>query len=209
MSNATVSPDGRYILYASDLTGTRHIWRMNIDGSNPIQLTNGSGEDDPQCSPDGRWVVYTRIGSDRLTLWKVSVDGGEAVQLTSANSSSSAISPDGRLIAYLYSPTEPTSEAKLAVLPFEGGEPIKNFPNPVQSSSPVRWTPDGRGLTYRENPVGASKIWIQPLDGGKPVQLIEFETDRVFGFDWSPGGKRLACVRGFWAMDVVMIKDFK
>lgn len=73
----------------------------------------------------------------------------------------------------------------------------------------LRWTPAGRGLTYMENPVaGASKIWVQPLDGGSPRQLVEFETDRTFGCDWSPDGKRLACVRGFWATNVVLFKRF-
>lgn len=210
VGNATVSPDGRYILYASDLAGTRHIWRMNIDGSNPVRLTNGdNAEDRPHCSPNGRWVVYTRITSDRPTLWKVSVDGGEPVQLTRAYADSPAISPDGKLIACLYSDAEPPAELKLAVLPFEGGEPVKIFPHSVQSSSPVRWTPDGRGLTYWVNSIGASEIWIQPLEGEKPVRLIGFETDRIFGFDWSPDGKHLACVRGFWSMDAVLIRDFK
>lgn len=210
VNNATVSSDGRYILYASDLTGIRHIWRMNIDGSNPVRLTNGDSEEDhPRFSPDGRWVVYTRTGSDRPTLWKVSVDGGEPVQLTSAYADSPAISPDGRLIACLYSATEPPSKVRLAVLSFEDGQPIRVFPDLVQSSTPVRWTPDGRGLTYRENPIGASKIWIQPLEGSPPKQLIEFETDRIFGLDWSRDGKQLACVRGFWSMNVVLIRDFK
>jgi hypothetical protein len=34
-------------------------------------------------------------------------------------------------------------------------------------------------------------------------------TDRIFGFGWSPDGRHLACVRGHWALNAVMIKDFK
>ena len=46
----------KHAVFASDLKGKRHIWRMNIDGSNPVQLTDGAGEDHPYCSSDGQWV---------------------------------------------------------------------------------------------------------------------------------------------------------
>ncbi len=212
VKGAVVSPNGRFVVFTSDQTGERHIWRMNIDGSNPIQLTHGNGEDDPSYSPDGLWVVYTeleRSGADRPTLGRVSIDGGELVQLTDAFTAYPVVSPDGKLIACLNAEGPGDFPWRLGVFPFEGGRPIKVFPQIVQAQS-VRWTPDGRGLTYVENPVaGASKIWIQPLDGGKPEQFAEFEADRVFGFDWSHDGKYLACVRGLWSTNVVLIKDFK
>ena len=36
----TVSPDGRHVVFVSDRTGTRYLWKMNLDGSQPVQLTN-------------------------------------------------------------------------------------------------------------------------------------------------------------------------
>jgi Tol biopolymer transport system component len=61
VGRTTVSPDGRYVVFASDATGTRHIWRMDIDGNNLKQLTNGEGEETPHCSHDGRCLVYTKL----------------------------------------------------------------------------------------------------------------------------------------------------
>lgn len=212
VSSATASPDGRYVIFVSNQTGERHIWRMNIDGGNPVQLTNGSGEDDPYCSADGRWVYYTKIergGADRPVIGRVSIDGGALEQLTEDFTAYPAVSPDGKLIACLRAEGPGDFPWQLAVYPSAGGRPLKVFPQPV-SAQYVRWTADGRGLTYTENPVaGASKILIQPLDGGEPVELVEFETDRVFGLDWSHDGKHLACVRGLWTTNVVLIRDFK
>lgn len=212
MGRSTVSPDGRHIFFTSDLTGARHIWRMNIDGSDPVQLTNGGGEDDPHCSPDGRWIYYTNLerhDTDRPTLGRVAIDGGEPEQLTEDFTAYPVVSPDGKVFAALYADGPGLSPWKLAIYPLAGGRPLKIFPQPVSGQS-ILWTTDGLGLTYLENPnAGASKIWVQPVNGGQPKKLAEFETDRVFGLDWSRDGKSLACVRGLWATNIVLIKDFK
>jgi Tol biopolymer transport system component len=210
LSYTTATPDGRYILFVSDVTGVRHIWRMEIDGDNLVQLTNGSGEDHPEISPDGQWVVYTRMERgelDRPTLWKVSIDGGEPIKLNDEFAAHPAVSPDGKLVAALYSPGA-NSKWTMAVFPFEGGQALKTFPTVVHGTPYIRWTPDSQGLTFVDNTPGASRIWVQPLDGGPPRKIVEFDTDRIFGFDWSRDGKALASVRGFWALDAVLIRDF-
>jgi TolB protein len=208
---STVTGDGRYIVYFSDLSGVRHIWRMNADGSNPIQLTNGKGEDHPAPSPDGQWVVFTQKeipGLSHQSLWKVSIDGGPPAQLTSAFTGFPAVSPDGKLVACSYSP-DIISPGQPAVLSFEDGRLLKLFPQTLKGSPRLGWTPDGRAIAYVDYPVGPSRLWIQPLEGGAPKLLLEIETDRIFGFDWSRDGKRLAYVRGFWALNAVTITDAK
>ena len=38
-----VSPDGRYVVFTSDRNlGNPHIWRMDLNGEEPKQLTNGT-----------------------------------------------------------------------------------------------------------------------------------------------------------------------
>ena len=34
------------------------IWRINPDGSNPVQLSDGEHDMSPACSPDGKWAYY-------------------------------------------------------------------------------------------------------------------------------------------------------
>jgi Tol biopolymer transport system component/DNA-binding winged helix-turn-helix (wHTH) protein len=213
---AEVSPDGRYVVFTSDLKGKRHIWRMNIDGSNSVQLTEGTGEDNPYCSPDGQWVFYTmheKAGVNLPSIGRVSIDGGEMKRMTEAFTANPSVSPDGKLFACLQAEGPGPFPWNIAVYrvdgPVDGKRPVKIFSRPIQTQT-VRWTPDGRGLTYYENPAsGAAKLWIQPLDGGEPKLLAEFEADRVFGIDWSRDGKYLACVRGLWATNVVLIRDFR
>lgn len=204
-----VTPDGQHIIFAFDLSDIRHIWRMNIDGSNTVQLTKGNGEDLPSVSPDGRWLIYTDISSDKATLWRIPIDGGEPQQLTEPTTRTPSVSPDGKLIACFYLDEQTSGQYKLALIPFEGGKPIKIFPQPVSNNTNVRWTPDGRALTYVSTDKGVSNVWLQPVEGGPPEQLTQFTSDLIFGFGWSPDGKRLACVRGIWERNLVLISNFR
>jgi Tol biopolymer transport system component len=132
------------------------------------------------------------------------------VQITHKYSLAPAISPDGKLIACYYL-DELTGSIKTALIPFEGGEPVKIFESqPVDSGSyPVRWMHNGRALSYIVNRGGVSNIWMQPLDGSPPTQLTDFKSDRILSFDWSRDGKWLALSRGPEQRDVVLISDFR
>jgi serine/threonine protein kinase/Tol biopolymer transport system component len=204
----TVSPDGRYIFFVSDRgDGDKHnIWRMDVDGQNPKQLTKVNFARYPTITPDGKWIVYVSLGSKSPTLWKMPVDGGQPVQMLDKYAMAPAVSPDGKLIACYYWDETPDSQLGIAIIPFEGGAPIKHFNLPAMF---VRWTPDGRGLAYVDNPGGVSNIWMQPIDGGKPVQLTDFKTDMIFGFNWSPDARQLGLVRGVVTSDVVLFSDIK
>jgi serine/threonine protein kinase/Tol biopolymer transport system component len=201
-----VSPDGRYIVFVSDRKDGRHnIWRMDSDGSNPKQLTNGNYDRNPSFSPDGKWIVYTSFGTTNPNLWRVSVDGGEPVQLNDKFSMGPMVSPDGKMIACYYWDERPDTQLGIALVPFEGGQPVKVFTLP---SSNVRWSPDGTALTYVDSRSGVSNIWSQPVDGGQPVQLTNFKSDLIFAFEWSRDGRQLACARGIVTSDAVLFSNF-
>jgi Tol biopolymer transport system component/DNA-binding winged helix-turn-helix (wHTH) protein len=204
------SSDGRYIVYTSEGSGTSYLWRMDIDGRNPRQLTHGKFDDLPSFSPDGRWVVYTSFDeSGKLTLWKVSIDGGEPTQLTRQVSLYPAVSPDGKLIACQYR-DEQTKRMVISIVPFTGGDPVKVFKEmPLPDYGILRWTPDGRALTYILTRDGISNIWLQPLDGGQPKQLTNFKEDQIFRLAWSRDGKYLAFDRGITIKDIILISDLR
>jgi eukaryotic-like serine/threonine-protein kinase len=209
VGDAVVTRDGRYVVFTSDYQSERHIWRMNKDGGGLLQLTNGTGEENPSCSPNGRWVYYTRLehpGTDRPTIGCVSLEGGERSQVTQDFTAYPVIAPDGKTFACLYSPGPGQSPGRLAVYPIEGGQPLKVFPQGLQAQI-LSWTPDGRAVTYFENPIGAAaKIWLQPVADITPQLFTEFAADRLFGLAWSLDGKQLACVRGLWETNVVLLK---
>jgi len=197
-----VTSDNRYIVFDSDRTGDLHIWRMDIDGGNPVQLTNGGGEKFAEISPDGKWIVYTAFQD--WTLWKVSIEGGEPVKIAENYARQSAISPDGKWIVYMASETN-----RHALMPFEGGSPVKTFDLPPDAPQlqPVRWSPDSQSIQLIVKRNGVENIWQQPLDGGLPKPITNFTSDRIFSYDWSDDGKTLAVIRGAWTADMVLLSQ--
>jgi eukaryotic-like serine/threonine-protein kinase len=205
-SQPSTSQNGRYIIFSSDRTGVPHIWRMDVDGGNQKQLSDKS-DVSPGCSPDDSWVVYVST-ANKETIWKVGIDGGQPLQLTENFSFSPAISPDGKQIACSYFEDQ-NSAAKLAILPFQGGPPVKTFPLAGQAGTNLSWNADGSAIVYVVTGGGVSNLWAQPVNGSPAKQLTNFSADRIFWFAFSRDGKQLALSRGSRTSDVVLISNLQ
>jgi serine/threonine protein kinase len=214
-NSLSMTRDLHYIVFTSSSTGTYNIWRIDADGSNLKQLTEDGGVI-PSLTPDDKWVIYFKLTATGGQLRRVSIDGGAPVPLTGENVNAIApvVSPDGKWIACSYSSPEyrsatPAAAFRTAVIPIEGGAPVKVFDLLGGPENDFGWTTDSRALTYIVTRGGVSNIWSQPLDGGKPVQMTDFKTEQIYSFDWSLDGKQLLVLRGTSSSDAVTISNFK
>jgi len=204
----SVSRECRAIAYVSAQGGTHHIWHMDGDGGNQKQLTNGGGESFPSLSKDSRWVVYTSLSKERNTLWRVSTEDGRTAQLThNSLAIKPVVSPDGQCVACAYRRDE-ADQWKIGVLPIEGGEPLQTFALPNPYNQIIRWTADGRALTFLAKHDGVHNVWKQPLDGSAPIKLTNFTEDLIYHYDWL-NDERLIVSRGMKTRDIVLIRNFE
>src|SRR5437870_2171416 len=92
------TPDGT-LVFASDRSGTFHIYSVRADGSQLGQLTRGRAADGaPLFSPDGRRAVFGRASKrDTSQLWMMNADGSGQRKLASSGSAP-AWSPDSRWV---------------------------------------------------------------------------------------------------------------
>jgi TolB protein len=206
-----VSPDGRYIVFTSTRAGKRNLWRIDLDGSNPKQLTSGDSDKSPAISPDGRWVIYEALQSGLPQLWKVALDGGDPVHLTDGPARLPAVSPDGKLIAYMYEDSQASGQRKIAVIPLAGGAPLHTLSyKPLLINFNLGWMPDSRALLYVHNGDGqaGTNLWRLPLDGSPPQPLTDLQSDQqIWSFDITRDGKQFVIARGTATTDVVLIKE--
>jgi len=145
----SLSRDGALLAYASDRgsDGNLDIWLQQVDGRQPIRLTDDPADDsDPSISPDGTKVVFRseRAGGG---IYEVPALGGEAA-LIAAGGRSPKYSPDGRWIGYWtgrdgggYLP----GSAKVWVVEAGGGSPREIGSSLACASHPV-WSQDGSEL---------------------------------------------------------------
>jgi eukaryotic-like serine/threonine-protein kinase len=205
--------DGKYVVFVSARDGKLAIWRMNIDGSNPIRLSDGPSDIYPSVTPDSQWVVFIKNEGSKPTIWKVSIDGGTPVQVFDHVASSAIVSPDGKLLAYSYpeSPDPFAPPNKLMVVNFADNSPVANFNFSASSTVPtlIQWSSDGKSILYTVNRSSVSNVWSQPLDGSAPKQVTDFKDSLMTGFAWSHDGKMFAATRGSLLRDAVLITDLR
>jgi serine/threonine protein kinase/Tol biopolymer transport system component len=209
--------DGRYIVFTWGGHPTSNkvtIWRVDSDGSNLKQLTEGPGDVAAICSPNGRWVYYTDYFTYQIK--RVSIDGGTP-EITPGTlipgyldvSLENSISPDGKMLAFSVAKGGDFSIKYIALVNLDSGlNPSRRMIEAdPRISGLVQFTPDGNGLVYPIREKGAENLWLQPLAGGQNRQLTNFPSDRIQIFEYSPDGKTLGVMRSHVESDAVLLRD--
>lgn len=206
-----VTSDGKYIVFSVWREGKSNLWRMNLDGSNPVQLTFGLAEGLPSVTADSRGVLYIAPFESKPMLWKVSIDGGTPTRVIDHVVTNAVASPDGKLIAYTFpDSTDPAAPPnRIAFLTADGTQTLHTMKAEASGNALaiIDWAPDNKSVIYTVSANNVTNLWSQPIDGGPAKQITDFKEMLMTSFAWSPDGKRLACTRGNLLRDAVLIQD--
>jgi Tol biopolymer transport system component len=192
------------------------IWFSDMAGRGAKQLTDGTLDFGADCSPGGKSVIFIRRVGSKYQLFKSDTLESTPKQVSKRQDMQVAdlrYSPDGHSIADIE--FDDKDKSSLVIRNAETGEPTKSFAMPTGFSLPwnssfLRWTPDGKTLTYAlwRGPGSPTNLWNQSVAGGSPRQITNFP-DSVIAYDWSPDGKQLAYTRSASIRDVVLISNFR
>jgi Tol biopolymer transport system component len=98
------TPDGESLVYKACLGELCGLYKINIDGSSPRQLTEDLSDTNPAVSPDGKTIAFmSQDHDDNWDIYVVEVDGSGRKQLTTdpAADGLPIWSPDGATIAFV------------------------------------------------------------------------------------------------------------
>jgi TolB protein len=173
-AEATVSPDGRRVVFTSTRDGDIELYSMNVDGSDVRRVTRRVGYDGGAFfSPDGTMLVwraaYPESAADsadylgllarklvrptRLELWVARADGSEPRQVTQLGAASFApyFHPDGRRIIFASNyPDRRSRNFDLYLVNLDGSGLERVTTSPEFDAFPM-FSPDGRRLVFASN----------------------------------------------------------
>jgi eukaryotic-like serine/threonine-protein kinase len=201
--------DGRYIVFTGIFGKGKpviNVWRMDPNGGNLKQLSDGKIDQAPTCSPDGKWVYYLDAAGGSH-LMKVSIDGGKNEKVSDDLVADSDISPDGKaaILATFGHLGEHIEELRLIAL--DTGQLLKTMEFQHPRSGTLRFTHDGKAIVYPVRSAGVDNLWLQPLDGSAGKPITDFSSEQIGDFAWSFDGSKLGIIRGHTDSDVVLIRD--
>lgn len=235
-------PDGKHILYSSTHLGSDvcphkpdmskgytwalysdyKIFKADVDGSNPVKLTDARGYDaEATISPMGDKIVFTSTRNGDIDLYSMNLDGSDVKQLTDipGYDGGAYYSYDGKMIVFRASRfDDPVKLKEYQDLLAEGlirpskleiyvmnadGSNIRQVTNNGAANFGPYFFPDGKRIIYcsnQDDPKGRIfELYIINIDGTGNERVTYNDTFDGFPmFSLHDGGKKfLFCSNRF------------
>lgn len=187
------SQDSQYIAFHSTIDGNFEIYKMHIDDSTPIRLTENPLHDDscPVFSPDGQKIAFASGELGQFELYVMRSDGSEIQRLGPGTTSVCpfyAWSPDSEKIAAVTFST-------LYVVNIANPDDLQIIGECVHPY--VSWSPDGAQLAFASdfctNNTKNTAVFTIDLASAHEKQLTGNFSASFYPV-WSPNGQQILFV---------------
>jgi serine/threonine protein kinase len=205
VTQAALSPDGKYITSVQTENGLQSVWLRNILTASDTRIIPARPEllVSPSFSSDANYVYYRQLGGESIwNLYRAPVLGGTPQLIARDVDSNVTFSPDQRQIAYvrandpelgkfcLLSANPDGSDATVLVTRRIEKSGNENFPRNVA------WSGDGRKIvltfgTFSDEP---NTLMAFDLFSKEYAPWARSLDDFFFDLQWLPGGKSLMVV---------------
>jgi serine/threonine protein kinase len=204
--DATISPDGKYIVYVLSERSAQSLWIRQVSTANDKLIVQPApvGYFGITFSPDGNDLYYAlKQNLDAGTLYRIPVLGGTPVKLLERIDGPVTFSPDGKQFAFVRGNSPTRGNSALVIANIDGtGErnlAVKSYPDrftPIFFTGPS-WAPDGKSIAASVATSGsATKILSFSVADGKEQNLSQQTWPFAGRVDWLPDMTGLIVVAG-------------
>ena len=195
---ASISPDGRYLVYISHEQSLFNIWVRDLETSKERKLLRPSrnGYLWPTISPDSRHIYVSRInvlGSVKLgnQLIRINLETGQVEELQEGVDSPVSFSPDGLRITYATEKKGEGESGSYVMVSDRDGLDIRTIkirktPEFYTLDGPV-WSPDGKTIAVTAGtttkPLYYNVVGLD-VQSGVERPLTNRQWGHVLGLEW-------------------------
>ncbi len=187
------SPNGEWVFFASDRSGSNDIWKRRADRSLDVEpvLHMETAVWPRSISDDGEMLLFESGLPPNLDVGILALDTQEPKMLvdTPANEFWPSFSPDGRFVAFL---SNETGQDEVYVREVTSG---RTFPvsTSTRGGRTPRWSQDGREIYYR-SAVGSgilvAELDVESFSASDPLELSNIITPLLGPFDVTADGQK-------------------
>jgi Tol biopolymer transport system component len=208
---------GHYLLFnwsGHGASETPNVWRSDLDGGNPKQLSHGFVDAAPKCSPDGKWIYYEAFPNVHVMRIPASGGTGEVVAGSEIPQAIIAdigfdLTADGKTMVYYVSKiVGGMTKPQIVFLNLETGKSRLMEPDPRIAGVPG-YAPGEKAVVYKILENGNHNLWEQPVEGGPGKKITNFGASYhdIEQFEFSKDGKSLGVTVGQRESNVVLFRD--
>ncbi len=181
-----ISPDGHWLIYTAEFTGTPHIYALDLQnpGGQPKLLIDGDDmQDQVSFSSDSKIIAFVSARDGNADIFTIPFDPQhtqpmkKAVNLTHhiGGEFRPAISPDGKKIAFTTDwdvpptgqPAQRAREGEIYVMDVDGKNIQRLTNSPGWDGSPA-WSADGKTIYFYSERDSTLRIWAMDANGANP-----------------------------------------
>lgn len=197
ITNAAISPDGRFIVYVQNNNGQQSLWLRQVEETSGKELIAPKAESYAGLTfaPDGDWIYYTVFNNSGAgTLNKIRILGGSQQEIAKDIDSAISFSPDGKNYAFIRGNPKEGVDCIIVSNIETGGERVlsaKKRPEfyTISSRESLAWSLDGKFIASPFGRIDADGEFMSVaeinVETGKEKPLTTAKWNRVGRIVWT------------------------
>jgi dipeptidyl aminopeptidase/acylaminoacyl peptidase len=178
------APDLSQVAYIANTSGQFNIWRQNLSGGWPSQVTTFEDESARSLiwTPAGDLIgAADHAGGEQYDLFSIPAHGGVVRYLTDQPDaqyelSEEGLSPDGRYLVYSGNDRTPT-DGDVLIRDVQTGETRRALANGHYNVA-INWSPDGRYVTVMDIRSNTDmRLWLLEAATGEARELLPHDDE--------------------------------